>query len=279
MLWPYPYPHMTAVQGPNSCGGMEYPMMTCIGGTPDSAGLYSVTVHEFAHMWFPMQVGSDEKRHAWMDEGLTQFNEYRAEEVRWGQSTEGQLLGFVSQFFKSGGEVDLMRRGDYYPTGMSYGVASYFKMARNLTALRAILGEETFNEAYREYGRRWIQKHPTPYDMWYTFEDVSGLDLGWFWRTWFYETWTLDQRVAEVTTDGGSSTIVIRDDGMAPMPVLLRITRADESTESLMLPVEPWLEGAREQSVTVDGEVTKVEIDPDWVFTDVNRGNNVWEKE
>ncbi len=90
MLWPYPYPHMTAVDGPNSCGGMEYPMMTCIAGTPDSTGLYSVTVHEFAHMWFPMMVGSDEKRHAWMDEGLTQFNEYRAEEARWGQSTEGR---------------------------------------------------------------------------------------------------------------------------------------------------------------------------------------------
>ena len=279
MLWPYPYPHMTAVQGPNSCGGMEYPMMTCIGGTPDSAGLYSVTVHEFAHMWFPMQVGSDEKRHAWMDEGLTQFNGFRAEEVRWGQSTEGRMLGFMSQFYTSGGEVDLMRRGDFYPTGMSYGVASYFKMARNLTALRAILGEETFNEAFREYGRRWVQKHPTPYDMWNTFEDVSGQDLDWFWRTWFYETWTLDQRVAEVSTEGGSSTIVIRDDGMAPMPVLLRLTRADGSTESLMLPVEPWLEGAREQSVTVEGEVTKVEIDPDWVFSDVNRRNNVWERD
>ncbi len=279
MLWPYPYPHMTAVQGPNSCGGMEYPMMTCIGGTPDSAGLYSVTVHEFAHMWFPMQVGSDEKRHAWMDEGLTQFNGFRAEEVRWGQSTEGRMLGFMSQFYTSGGEVDLMRRGDFYPTGMSYGVASYFKMARNLTALRAILGEETFDEAFREYGRRWVQKHPTPYDMWNTFEDVSGQDLDWFWRTWFYETWTLDQRVAEVSTEGGSSTIVIRDDGMAPMPVLLRLTRADGSTESLMLPVEPWLEGAREQSVTVEGEVTKVEIDPDWVFSDVNRRNNVWERD
>ncbi|MCZ6756134.1 MAG: M1 family peptidase, partial [Gemmatimonadetes bacterium] len=97
--------------------------------------------------------------------------------------------------------------------------------------------------------------------------------------TWFYETWTLDQRVAEVSTEGGSSTIVIRDDGMAPMPVLLRLTRADGSTESLMLPVEPWLEGAREQSVTVNGEVAKVEIDPDWVFSDVNRRNNVWTSE
>jgi hypothetical protein len=278
-LWPYPYPHMTAVDGPDSCGGMEYPMMTCIGGTRDSTGLYSVTVHEVAHMWFPMMVGSDEKRYTWMDEGLTQFNEFQAEEARWGQSTETQLLGFVTQFFASGGETELMRHGDLYETGIAYGVASYFKMARNLTALRAVLGEELFNEAYREYGRRWLQKHPTPFDLWNTFEDVSGQDLDWFWRTWFYETWTLDQAVGDVVTEGGSSTIVIRDEGLAPMPVLLRIARADGSTESLTLPVEPWLNGAREQRVTVAGDVTEVRIDPDWVFTDVNRGNNTWKRE
>ena len=56
-LWPYPYPQMTALDGVVSCSGMEYPMITCIGGERDTLSLYSVTVHEFAHMWFPMQVG------------------------------------------------------------------------------------------------------------------------------------------------------------------------------------------------------------------------------
>ncbi|HEY9014850.1 MAG TPA: hypothetical protein VIM84_07295, partial [Gemmatimonadales bacterium] len=52
-LWPYPYAQMTALDGVVSCSGMEYPMITCIGGQRDTLGLYSVTVHEFAHMWFP----------------------------------------------------------------------------------------------------------------------------------------------------------------------------------------------------------------------------------
>jgi len=77
-ILPYPYPHMTAVDGPTSCGGMEYPMMTCIGGQWDTLGLYEVTTHEIGHMWFPMLVGSDEKRYAWMDEGLTQFDQSQA---------------------------------------------------------------------------------------------------------------------------------------------------------------------------------------------------------
>jgi hypothetical protein len=74
-LWPYPWPQMTALEGPASCTGMEYPMMTCIGGPRDTLLLYSVQVHETAHMWFPMQVGSDERRYAWQDEGLTRFNQ------------------------------------------------------------------------------------------------------------------------------------------------------------------------------------------------------------
>ena len=77
-LFPYPYPHMSAVDGPTSCGGMEYPMMTCIGGQWDTLGLYEVVNHEIGHMWFPMLVGSDEKRFAWMDEGLTQFDQSQA---------------------------------------------------------------------------------------------------------------------------------------------------------------------------------------------------------
>ena len=78
---PYPWPHMTAVEGEGIIGGgMEYPMMTLIsaytqGG--DSA-LYTVTAHELAHMWVPMIVSVDERRYSWMDEGMTTFHEAQA---------------------------------------------------------------------------------------------------------------------------------------------------------------------------------------------------------
>jgi hypothetical protein len=157
-LWPYPYPQMTALDGVVSCSGMEYPMITCIGGERDTLGLYSVTVHEFAHMWFPMQVGSDEKRHAWQDEGVTRFNQAQAMRAFFGgydleRIVRDDYLG-VS---RAGEEVELMRHGDLYPVGTSgYRVASYQKMATILVALRAVLGEDIFMRAYREYGRRWI---------------------------------------------------------------------------------------------------------------------------
>jgi aminopeptidase N len=151
-------------------------------------------------------------------------------------------------------------------------------MATVLAALRELLGDEMFMRAYREYGRRWVNKHPTPYDFWNTFNDVSGRDLSWFWRVWFYETWTLDQAVADVRAAGDSTEIVIADQGLAPMPVRLAITRADGSVQRLTLPVEPWLAGLRRQTVKVASRpaVTKVEIDPELRFPDIERGDNVW---
>jgi hypothetical protein len=279
-LWPYPYPQMTAVDGVTSCTGMEYPMMTCIGGMRDTLALYSVIVHEFGHMWFPMQVGSDEKRHAWQDEGLTRFNQAQAmREYFRGYDLERLARNAYLAQARSGEEVELMRHGDLYPAGTAaYAIASYQKMATNLASLRALLGRETFERAYREYGRRWVNKHPTPNDFFNAFEDVSGRKLDWFWRTWFYETWTLDQAVADVRAAGDSTEIVIDDHGLAPMPVRLRITREGGATERAEIPADVWLRGARRASIRVASRprVVKVEIDPEESVPDIDRGNNEW---
>ena len=123
-LWPYPYPHMTAVDGPKSCGGMEYPMMTCIGGQWDTLGMYEVTTHEIGHMWFPMIVGSDEKRFAWMDEGLTQFDQSQSMDAFFkGFDDEARNRKNYLDFAATGGEVELMHHGDRFPNYPAYGVA------------------------------------------------------------------------------------------------------------------------------------------------------------
>ncbi|HEU4829948.1 MAG TPA: M1 family metallopeptidase, partial [Gemmatimonadales bacterium] len=280
-LWPYPYPQMTSIQGTPSCGGMEFPMITCIGGSEwDSTSMFGVTVHELGHMWFPMQVGSDEKRHSWQDEGLTQFNEGNAEKAFFDEDVSSTIVGAQRTYLaivQADREVELMRHGDLYPSYTAFGTASYMKTAAILHMLRGMLGEETFMKAYREYGRRWQWKHPTPLDLFNTFNDVSGQDLDWFWRTWFYETWALDQAVETVTTGPGGTRIAIADRGLAPMPARVTVTLEGGSTIELDVPVETWLAGARRATLTVPtGTVTRVEIDADRFYPDTDRANNVW---
>jgi hypothetical protein len=281
-LWPYPYPHMTAVDGVVSCSGMEYPMMTCIGGRRDTLALYSVTVHEIGHMWFPMLVGSDEKRYSWQDEGLTRFNQAQGmQEFFPGYDRERISRDNYLNLARAGGEVELMRHGDLYPVGSpAFGIASYDKMAMNLRSLRALLGEELFLRAYREYGRRWTNKHPTPFDFWNTFEDVAGRDLDWFWTPWWFETWTLDQAIGDVRPEGDVLVVTIEDRGLAPMPVRLAFTRAGGKVERVELPVEPWLGGARTQTARIanGSTVQALEIDPEQVFPDIDRANNRWSR-
>jgi hypothetical protein len=278
-LSPYPYPHMTAVDGPRSCGGMEYPMMTCIGGQWDTLGLYEVTAHEIGHMWFPMIVGSDEKRYAWMDEGLTQFDQSQAMgDFFKGFDDEARNRKQYLDFAEMGSEVELMRHGDRYPNYLSYGIASYYKPAAVLMALRGVLGADTFNQAYREYVRRWAYKHPAPDDLFNTFEDVSRQDLSWFWRTWFFETWKLDQAIDTVITATDSLEIVVENRGRAPMPVKLAVSRTSGGVDSLTVPVEIWFGGEKRQTMRVAREpaVKTIEIDPEKEFPDLDRSNQVW---
>jgi hypothetical protein len=214
-----------------------------------------------------------------MDEGLTQFDQSQsmADFFKGFDDEERNRRNYLS-LAEGGGEVELMHHGDRYPSYIAYGVASYYKPASVLVALRGVLGKETFNKAYTEYARRWLYKHPSPADLFHTFEDVSGQDLTWFWRTWFYETWKLDQAIDTVTRSGDSLDIVIENRGKAPMPVHLVVTRNDGAVQQIMLPVYLWLGGERRKTVRIAREpgVKNIEIDPKRDFPDVDRSNQAW---
>ena len=284
-LWPYPYPQMTSMEGVITGGGMEYPMMTLMQPWADTLSLAGDLMHETGHMWFPMQVGSNETRHPWMDEGFTQFDVAQGMRVLYGEprsggrpndSESGQRMLYLAPA-RAGHDEPLMRWGDLMPEDQ-YFIMYYDKTAQVLKALRAILGEDTFHRAYREYGRQWVNRHPEPEDFFNTFDSVSGRNLSWFWKTWFYRPWSLDQAIASVHVDGDSVAITIEDRGLAPMPVLLAVTRSDRSVQRITVPVDIWLHGARRHVVRVAGhpDVVRVAIDPDGEFPDVNRDNQRW---
>ena len=76
----YDYPVVQAVEGPknNVAGGMEYPMITLI-TAPDAKPetLDNMITHEVGHNWFMSMLGTNERDHAWMDEGLNSYYEFR----------------------------------------------------------------------------------------------------------------------------------------------------------------------------------------------------------
>lgn len=279
---PYPWPHMTAVEaGEIIGGGMEFPMMTLIGDYNErgDSALYFVVAHELAHMWVPMIVSSDERRYSWLDEGTTTFNENQARmEFYPGVNHDLPDQESYLRLATTGEEGEIMRRSAYHYDPVAYGTASYPKPASVLVALRGVLGEETFMRAYRAFLERWKYKHPYPWDLWNTFEDVSGRDLEWFWRSWYYETWTLDQAVASVTAGADGTHIVIEDLGLVPMPVHLAITLENGEVLRREIPVDSWLSGARQATLALRtaSPIVRVEIDPEQAFPDVNRQNNVW---
>ena len=278
MLLPYPYPHMTVVEGVIG-GGMEYPMITLIGGNRTPESLFRVVYHEISHMWFPMLVSSNEKRYTWMDEGTTSFNTNEGMADFYDINAWAPGRQYYYGLAGTDAEVPTMRHGDEYPVdGNARVVASYNKPGVMLHALRAILGDDTFNEAYRTYAEQWKYKHPSPYDLFHTFETVSDKDLDWFWRGAFYETWALDHAIDTVEVHDGQTHITVRDKGNLSMPVFLEVEFADGTTHTKRAEADRWLDGkTRTVTLTVDGtEPIRVQLDPEQVLPDTDRQNHLW---
>lgn len=281
----YPWLHMTSVEGEDIIGGgMEFPMMTLIGpyhGAPERS-FYAVVAHELAHMWVPMQVSNNERRYAWMDEGTTTFNENQAKDTKFPNGPNANITDMNSYLQIAGTDAEgpIMRWSDFHYNPFAYNRASYPKPATMLVTLRHMLGEQTFNKAYHTFLQRWQYKHPYPWDLFNTFEDVTGKDLDWFWRSWYYKTWVLDQAVGVVSSTDNGTRIVIEDRGQVPMPANVQITMADGSTIDRTIPVEYWLKGATRAVININrnSQVQKVVIDPDQDFPDADRSNNSWQK-
>lgn len=278
----YPWPHMTSVEGAGIIGGgMEFPMMTVIGNYNNAGAiaLYGVTAHEIAHMWFPMIISTNERRYSWIDEGNTTFNTHQARMDYWeGRFNNGNVFAGYINFAGTDFEGPMMRWSDFHYPGPAFGTASYSKPASVMLALKGVLGEEVFNEAYHQLIEKWAWKHPYPWDIFNTFEDVSGKDLSWFWRSWYYETWVLDHAIKDVIADGNSFTVLIEDKGNVVMPVHLHILFEDGSAAEVTLDIHDWMNGQRTTSFTMsnDSPVIAVQIDRDQNFPYINLETLLW---
>ncbi|WP_028567208.1 M1 family metallopeptidase [Salisaeta longa] len=280
-LAPYPYPVAINVAG--IVAGMEYPQIAFCSVEARGQGLFGVTDHEFGHEWYPMIVGSDERRWPWMDEGVNTFmNQYSTLAFYDSEATNKQALQRMSQMVARGmrtplGETPIMTYADRIPP-QALGFLAYGKPAAGLMLLREhILGPERFDPAFRAYFDRWAYQHPKPSDFFRTIEDVAGEELDYFWRSWFYETDTFDQGVQSVTDTDSSSAITVVSKNEMQLPSDVQVTFADGSTMTRQVPVAAFYTSDT-YTLTVKGTKTvqQVVIDPEQLLPDVDRNNNTW---
>ena len=201
----YPYPVAISVNTSNI--GMEFPMISFNGGRPidgkisekAKASMIGTIIHEVGHNWFPMIVSSDERKWMWMDEGLNTFLHQRTLKERYptyNHATPSKIVPFMM------GDKNILRpimTNSDNELFNQFGANFYMKPTVGLQMLRnSIIGEDLFDEAFREYANRWKYKHPNPGDLFRTLEDATATDLDWFFKGWFFTTDHVDQQLHNV---------------------------------------------------------------------------------
>jgi hypothetical protein len=277
----FPYPYHNAINVAASVGGMEYPGVSFCHYQSFEEDLWGVTDHEFGHNWFPMIVGSNERRYPWMDEGFNIFiNHYSTEAFNIGEfptrsSSPRSLIGYLTSETREG--------IDTYPdvaNARNLAYTAYYKPAAGLYLLREyIVDHERFDNAFKSYIETWAYKHPQPNDFFNHFENVVGEDLAWFWKGWFYGNGNIDLGIVDVKSFQGNSLITVENKGQIPMPVQLQVIYTDDSKEEVKLPVEIWQRGNSWTYLLKNSkEVKRVVLDPNKILPDVNLLNDTWNK-
>ena len=280
----FEYPYPTAINVAGNVKGMEYPGVAFCYYASKGESLWGVTDHEFGHNWFPMIVGSNERLYGWMDEGFNSFvNDICTEEFNEGEYYPGKpnqhMMVFTYGFYSDKVEPTITAPDNLIEDNMGL---QYRKTAMVLWLLRDnVLGAKRFDDAFKEYINRWAYKHPAPDDFFRTMEDVSGEDLGWFWRSWMLNNWALDQAITDVQYILGDPSkgayITVKNMREIPMPVKLEITTVSGNKIRKTLPVEVWKNNVDWKFLVESTEAfEKVMIDPDFEYPDVDAKNNYW---
>ena len=275
----YPYPYPAAINVAGFSTGMEYPGIIFDGIDDKGKTLFWISAHEIGHTWFPMIVGSNERRNAFMDEGFNTFID-----IDESAQFQGGVYGPKRDSeYSAGGEPPdtilkvlddpavpvLLMPADGYTWPITHPV-SYFKGAYGMVLLREqILGKQRFDWAFRKYISDWAFKHPSPSDFFREMSSEGGEDLGWFWRGWYMKNWRFDLAVTKI--DGEQVTVVNK--GQLVLPATVEVRYTDGTTTRFRLPVEAW-ESKGDFVWSGDQPIASVKVDPDHVLPDDDRANN-----
>ena len=289
----YPYNQVTAVDGTISAGGgMEYPNVTVIGNSSSDEELEIVIVHEVGHNWFYGILGSNERVHGWMDEGINTLNEVRYIQTKYPGNTRLSDMVLNGRFHMN--DLDYHDMGDLsYRTissfgidqpiethsadfsPVNYGIVMYQKTGLVFFYLKEYLGDDEFDRIMQKYFNEWKFKHPQPEDLKSLFESETGKNMDWFFKEIIQTTNHIDYKIKSVKNvkENNSSKVTIKNIGQVDGPIEINVIDLNgEMVEST------WIEPG-ENSIAIEtksNQISKVIIDEGKNIPEINRQNNIW---
>ena len=291
-LWngEYPYNQVTAVDGTISAGGgMEYPNVTVIGNANSKEELEVVIVHEVGHNWFYGILGSNERIHGWMDEGMNTLNEIRYIQTKYPNNTRlsdmvlnGRFhfndldhhdMGDISyRMIASLGEDEPIETPSAEYSAVNYGIIMYQKTGLVFYYLKDYLGQELFDKCMHAYFEEWKFKHPQPIDMKTTIEKVAGKDLSWVFKDLIQTTNHVDYKLKKVKSTDQGTLVTVKNVGQVNGPIEVNIVKDGQVIET------QWTEPG-EKRTTLKLQTTnaqEVHIDYTKDIPEMYRNNNNW---
>lgn len=284
----YPYNQVTAVDGTISAGGgMEYPNVTVIGNTSSREDLEVVIVHEVGHNWFYGILGSNERVHGWMDEGLNTLNEIRYVQTKYPNNTRLSDMVLNGRFHFNDLDhhdmADISYRtiatiGEDQPietsspdfTSMNYGIIMYQKTGIVFFYLKDYLGEEAFDKAMQNYFENWKFKHPDPADLQKALESSCGKNLDWLFNDLIRTTNHIDYKISHIKKTNEGYIVTIKNVGQVNGPIRVDGIKNKQITSS------QWLEPntQNKSSLIFNGDFDYFVIDSAKNIPEVHRQNN-----
>ena len=289
----YPYNQVSAVDGSIMAGGgMEYPNVTVIGEAYSDSELDMVITHEVGHNWFYGILGSNERDHPFLDEGLNSFyemryirNKYPEEKLTEfiGRDTTFKLFGINKipywkyhelSFFKalrSATDQELALPATDFDE-INYGSIVYSKSALVFDYIMDYMGEKNFDAAMRSYFQTYKFKHPNPNDLFNTLSTYSGKDLVDFRQHLVSSTDRIDYKIKSVKkNEEGGYTLSLKNKTGVNLPFNIYAYKDDKPVKVV------WYDGfENKRKVTIAAaDVDFFKIDGLEKMPDINRRNNV----
>lgn len=269
---PYPFPFLTVYNGDF---GMEYPMITNVGAESDYGMTVYANSHEIAHAYFPFYIGTNETKNGWIDEGLTVYLPEKLQSDL--EPTLDIKVHNTKAFSAYSGMEDepALITPTFYLDPKVYFYLNYAKTEQAIRMLEIELGRETFKKCLLQFMERWKYKHPTPYDYFNTFNDVSGRNLDWFWLAWYYRQGGIpDLSIKSATTKNGKINVIIENKGTLPMPVFISLYDNEMLITTIFRPAILWKEHNKISiSVKDPGRITRIILGNN-LIADANNTDN-----